>query len=281
MNKIKDFFNYPIHLGDNIEFTAKAIVILLLVFFFTRLFLKLVKRIIIKNLSENAKYRFESIFTFFNYFIYIIVILATFDNIGVNVTAIFAASAALLVGVGLALQTFIQDIISGIFIIADQAVHVGDIIEIEGQSGKVESIALRTTRVVTVNNKVLIIPNHKFLTSILYNWTENGIITREFIQVGVSYASDVEHVRALLLQVGNDHRAVLNTPKPEVMLIDFGDNAVIFRLYFSINNSFRAEKVKSDVRFSIWKSFQENNIEIPFPQRQVWINHSEEISANG
>ena len=65
------------------------------------------------------------------------------------------------------------------------------------------------------------------------------------------------------------------------MLTDFGDNAVIFRLYFSINNSFRAEKVKSDVRFSIWKSFQENNIVIPFPQRQVWINHSEEISANG
>ena len=106
-----------------------------------------------------------------------VVILITFDNIGIDVTAIFAASAALLVGVGLALQTFIQDIISGIFIIADQAVHVGDIIEVEGQVGKVENITLRTTRTVTIDNKVLIIPNHKFLTSILYNWTENGMLT--------------------------------------------------------------------------------------------------------
>ena len=130
-----------------------------------------------------------------------VVILITFDTIGVDVTAIFAASAALLVGVGLALQTFIQDIISGIFIIADQAVHVGDIIEVEGQVGKVENITLRTTRAVTIDNKVLIIPNHKFLTSILYNWTENGVLTREFIDVGVSYSSDVNEVKRLLLKL--------------------------------------------------------------------------------
>ena len=154
-------------------------------------------RILLKRLDEDAQYKFKSIFTFFNYFIYVVVILITFDTIGVDVTAIFAASAALLVGVGLALQTFIQDIISGIFIIADQAVHVGDIIEVEGQVGKVENITLRTTRAVTIDNKVLIIPNHKFLTSILYNWTENGVLTREFIDVGVGYSSDVNEVKRL------------------------------------------------------------------------------------
>ena len=93
---------------------------------------------------------------------------------GVDVTAIFAASAALLVGVGLALQTFFQDIISGIFILMDQSVHVGDIVEIDGKVGRVSEIKLRTTRAVTIDNKVLVIPNHKYLTSTLYNWTENG-----------------------------------------------------------------------------------------------------------
>ena len=234
--------------------------------------LRFANRVIFKRLEEDAQYKFKSIFTFFNYFIYVVVILITFDNIGVDVTAIFAASAALLVGVGLALQTFIQDIISGIFIIADQAVHVGDIIEIEGQVGKVENITLRTTRAVTIDNKVLIIPNHKFLTSILYNWTENGILTREYIGVGVSYASDVKQVEQLLIQVAEAQADVLRHPTPTVLFEDFGDNALHFQLYFSINNSFKAGKIKSDIRFAVHACFREHNIEIPFPQRTLWLN---------
>ena len=173
MQKLLDFFNYQIKLGSSISFSVKSTLIILIVFIFTRYFLKLIRRIVFRTLNKQAQYTFKSIFSFFNYFVYIIVILITFENIGVNVTAIFAASAALLVGVGLALQTFIQDIISGVFIIADQTVHVGDIIQLDGQVGKIENITLRTTRAVTIDNKVLIIPNHKFLTSILYNWTEN------------------------------------------------------------------------------------------------------------
>ena len=87
-------------------------------------------------------------------------------------------------GVSLALQTLIQDVFSGISILADQTVHVGDIIQLDGQVGRVENIMLRTTRAVTRDNKVLIIPNHKFLTSILYNWTENGTLTKESIHFG-------------------------------------------------------------------------------------------------
>ncbi|MEL0301709.1 MAG: mechanosensitive ion channel domain-containing protein [Flavobacteriaceae bacterium] len=226
-------------------------------------------------MDEDTQYKFRSIFTFFNYFVYLIVILITFDNIGVNVTAIFAASAALLVGVGLALQTFIQDIISGIFIIADKAVHVGDIIDIDGQIGKVENITLRTTRAVNIDNKVLIIPNHKFLTSILYNWTENGVITREHIKVSVAYDSDVNVVQQLLIDCAAQHKQVLKKPVPSVLLKEFGDNALIFHLFFTINKSFIAEKVKSDIRFSILAAFDKNKIEIPFPQRTLWVNKTE------
>ena len=238
----------------------------------TKYLLRFANRVIFRRLEEDAQYKFKSIFTFFNYFIYVVVILITFDNIGVDVTAIFAASAALLVGVGLALQTFIQDIISGIFIIADQAVHVGDIIEIEGQVGKVENITLRTTRAVTIDNKVLIIPNHKFLTSILYNWTENGVLTREYIGVGVSYTSDVKQVEQLLIQVAEAQADVLRHPTPTVLFEDFGDNALHFQLYFSINNSFKTGKIKSDIRFAVHACFREHNIEIPFPQRTLWLN---------
>lgn len=275
MNKITDFFNYPIRLGSEISFSVGALIIILFVFILTRFFLKLSKRLLLYRMDEDTQYKFRSIFTFFNYFVYLIIILITFDNIGVNVTAIFAASAALLVGVGLALQTFIQDIISGIFIIADKAVHVGDIIDIDGQIGKVENITLRTTRAVTIDNKVLIIPNHKFLTSILYNWTENGVITREHIIVGVAYDSDVNLVQQLLIDCAAQHKQVLKKPVPSVLLKGFGDNALIFQLFFTINKSFIAERVKSDIRFSILAAFDKNKIDIPFPQRTVWVNKTE------
>ena len=275
MNKIIDFFNYPIRLGSDFSFSVGALIIILFVFILTRFLLKLSKRLLLYRMDEDTQYKFRSIFTFFNYFVYLIIILITFDNIGVNVTAIFAASAALLVGVGLALQTFIQDIISGIFIIADKAVHVGDIIDIDGQIGKVENITLRTTRAVTIDNKVLIIPNHKFLTSILYNWTENGVITREHIIVGVAYDSDVNLVQQLLIDCATQHKQVLKKPIPSVLLKGFGDNALIFQLFFTINKSFIAERVKSDIRFSILAAFDKNKIDIPFPQRTVWVNKTE------
>ena len=105
----------------------------------------------------------------------------------------------LLIGIGLALQTLFQDIISGVFILVDQSVHVGDIIEIDGKVGRVEEIKLRTTRAVTIDNKVLVIPNHLYLENSLYNWTQNGTTTRESVSVGVAYGSDVQLVKKIII----------------------------------------------------------------------------------
>jgi small-conductance mechanosensitive channel len=278
MQKIHDFLNYNFTLGSSISFTVQSLVVILIVFVFTSYFLKFIRRIVSRTLSEQAKYTFQSIFSFINYFVYVIVILVTFDNIGLDVTAVFAASAALLVGVGLALQTIIQDIISGVFIIADQTVHIGDIIQLDGQVGKVENIKLRTTRAVTIDNKVLIIPNHKFLTSILYNWTENGTLTTEYIQVGVAYGSNLDLVKKLLIDLTSSFPEILKDPKPFVILNEFGDNALDLKLAITLNNSFKAERLKSRVRFKIYEVFKAHKIDIPFPQRTVWINQVESKS---
>jgi small-conductance mechanosensitive channel len=278
MQKIHDFLNYNFTLGSSISFTAQSLVVILIVFVFTSYFLKFIRRIVSRTLSEQAKYTFQSIFSFINYFVYVIVILVTFDNIGLDVTAVFAASAALLVGVGLALQTIIQDIISGVFIIADQTVHIGDIIQLDGQVGKVENIKLRTTRAVTIDNKVLIIPNHKFLTSILYNWTENGTLTTEYIQAGVAYGSNLDLVKKLLIDLTSSFPKILKDPKPFVILNEFGDNALDLKLAITLNNSFKAERLKSRVRFKIYEVFKAHKIDIPFPQRTVWINQVESKS---
>lgn len=274
MQKIIDFFNYEFMFGTHIVLTPKSILIIIAVFFLTYLFLRIFRRIVFKTLNDDAKLKFKGILTFFNYLVYLIVILITLDNVGVKVSTIFAASAALLVGVGLALQTLIQDVFSGISILADQTVHVGDIIQIDGQVGRVENIMLRTTRAVTRDNKVLIIPNHKFLTSILYNWTENGTLTKESIHFGVSYDTDVILLELIVIEITNAHPNILKKPQPFLLFEDFGESALMFQLFFSMNKSFEANIVKSDLRFKIFEKLKAVNIEIPFPQRVVTLKNN-------
>ena len=274
MRRLIDFFNFQINIGSDIMVTPKSILIIIAVFVLTYMLLKLFKRLIFRTLNNDTKLKFRSIFTFLNYFVYLIVILITLDNVGVNVNAIFAASAALLVGIGLALQTLIQDVFSGISILADQTVHVGDVIQVDGQVGRVENIMLRTTRAVTRDNKVLIIPNHKFLTSILYNWTENGTLTKEIIQFGVAFNTDVKLLKQSVIEIANNHPKVLKNPEPFLLFEEYGESALIFQLFFSMNKSFEANIVKSDLRYHIFEKLKDLNIEIPFPQRVVTLKNN-------
>ncbi|AXT56167.1 mechanosensitive ion channel [Aquimarina sp. MMG015] len=272
---IKKFLDYEIfHFGPDdhsIILTVGLLLFVIFILIITTISLKFIRRIVTRKLQKEDKLKFESVFSFSKYFIYIIVILIALDSIGFNITAIFAASAALLVGVGLALQTLIQDVISGIFILIDQTVHVGDIIELDGKVGRVEEIKLRTTRAVTIDNKVLVIPNHKYLTSTLYNWTQNGSITRESIEIGVAYGSDINLVKQLLIKIANDNDKILKTPEPLVLFTNFGDSSLNFKLIFTMNDSFQASIPKSEIRFEIDRLFRENKINIPFPQREVTI----------
>ncbi len=271
MEKIKELFNYTFSFGEKVHISVLAIIILILAFIITAFLLKVLRKFITRKLPENDKVKFVSVFSYLKWLVYIIIFLITMHTAGVNVTAIFAASAALLIGVGLALQTLFQDIISGIFILIDQSVHVGDIIELEGKVGRVEEINLRTTRAVTVDNKVLVIPNHLYLTNSLYNWTENGVETREGINVGVAYGSDVKLVEKLLLDAAKGNTSVLKYPEPKVLFMNFGDSSLEFRIAFTIKNSFEVRFVQSDIRFEIDRLFRENDIKIPFPQRDIHI----------
>tara|TARA_R110002049_G_scaffold168526_2_gene335059 strand:- start:1997 stop:2899 length:903 start_codon:yes stop_codon:yes gene_type:complete len=275
--KFIEFLNYRLFtFTDNQEnitgvLKVKYILLVLLIFILTTYLLRWIRKLVTRNMPNEDKAKFITVFSFARWIIYVIVLLIVLGSIGIDVTAVFAASAALLIGVGLALQTLFQDIISGVFILVDQSVHVGDIIEIDGKVGRVEEIKLRTTRAVTIDNKVLVIPNHLYLENSLYNWTQNGTITRESVNVGVAYGSDVQLVRKLLIQAASTNTNVLSEPEPTVIFTDFGNSSLDFKLVFTINDSFKAVFPKSELRFEIDKLFRENNITIPFPQRDIHI----------
>ncbi len=271
LKNISDFLNYTFKFSEEIQISIKAIIVVIVILFLTSIVLKLARKVITRKLPKEDEAKFISLFSYGKWIVYVVIVLMTFHNIGIPVTPIFAASAALLVGVGLALETFFQDIISGVFILMDQSVHVGDIIELNGKIGRVEEIKLRTTRAVTIDNKVLIIPNHLYLTNSLYNWTANGTETRESVEVGVAYGSDVQLVKKLLLEAASGHPKVLELPEPSVQFTDFGDSSLNFKVVFTLNDSFNARVPKSDIRFEIDRLFRENNVTIPFPQRDVHI----------
>ena len=271
MEELNTILNYTFHFSKEINISIKAILLLIIVLILASVLFNFMKKLVVKRLRNDDKNKFDTVFSFASGLMYSIIFLVTLNSSGVNITAIFAASAALLIGVGLALQTFFQDIISGIFIIVDQSVHVGDVIELDGKVGRVEEIKLRTTRVVTINNKVLIIPNHKYLANSLFNWTQNGTLTRESIKIGVAYGSDVELVKRLLLQAASEHPKVFKQPNPMVIFEDFGDSALQFKLFFTLNDSFQALIPQSEIRFRINELFKEHHISIPFPQRDVHI----------
>ena len=271
MKKVLDFLNYKIPLGQEASISMQTILLVIFVLLLTAYVLKLVRNLVTRKLPVNDKAKFGSVFNYLKWLAYVVIFLVTLHTSGVNVTAVFAASAALLIGVGLALQTLFQDIISGIFILVDQTVHAGDIIELEGKIGRVEEINLRTTRAVTIDNKVMIIPNHLYLTNTLHNWTANGEETRESVEIGVAYGSDVQLVKKLLLEAANSHSSVLKSTKALVYFSDFGESALNFRVAFSLNNSFEVKLIQSDIRFEIDRLFRAHKISIPFPQRDIHI----------
>jgi len=270
---IVDFLNLGLHFGpDNkkIHITIGTFLFVVFAFIIMGRLLKLSRKLVSKRLPEDDRNKFNSIFTFAKYIIYILVVIAVLSASGIDVTVFLTASAALFVGLGFALQTLFQDVLSGIFIILDKTLHIGDIIEFDdGKVGRIFDIKLRTTRALTRDDKVIVIPNHKFLTETVYNWTQNHKTTRESVSVGVAYGSDTKLVTALLLKSLEGQANILKNPKPFVLFEDFGDSALIFGLYFFTSNSFVDLRIKSELRYKIDQLFRDNNVSIPFPQRDV------------
>lgn len=272
---IQHFFNFEIITfgeGANlVKITPWAILLVVLAFVMASFLLKWIRVLFTRKMDAQDKNKFISVFKFIKYITYIVVVFIVLSASGINVTPFLAASAALLVGLGLALQELFQDVIGGIFIILDKSLLVGDIVEVDGKVGRVFDIKLRTTRAITRDDKIIIIPNHKFISETIYNYTQNHRTTRESVNVGVAYGSDTRLVEQLLLKSVSEQRGVLKSPKPFVLFQDFGDSSLNFSVLFYINDSFVEPRIKSEIRFKIDTLFRENNITIPFPQRDVHI----------
>lgn len=270
----KEILNYPLITSQSMNITVYNLVIvfvIILVTVFTLRFVKVIfKRLIAKKvIDQGASW---SIFLIIKYFIWVIIMIVTLDTLGLKISILLASVAALLVGVGMGIQQLFNDLASGIIILVERNLKIGDIIQLDdGTVGRTISIGLRTSMIKSRDDIIMIIPNSKLVNNKIINWSHMEKNTRFNIDVGVAYGSDVKLVEKALLSCAARHKEISSMPAPFVRFQNFGDSSLDFQIFFWSAETFEVENLKSDLRFSINQEFINHGIQIPFPQRDVHI----------
>ena len=205
------------------------------------------------------------------YAILFVGIIAVLQLWGIDLSSLTLLASALGVGLGLGLQNIAKDISSGLVLVFERPIQVGDFIELGDRMGRVDRIGPRSTDIRTLDQVSIIVPNSRFLEQDVINWSHRNPLSRIHIPVGVSYGSNPETVRAVLLEVGRDHPQVKAAPAPQVFLMGFGDNSMNFELLVWIPKPQEYPQIRSDLNFAIATAFRKVGIEIPFPQRDVHL----------
>ncbi|WP_423127621.1 mechanosensitive ion channel family protein [Gaoshiqia sp. Z1-71] len=264
---------FPLYTGEKFTIKVVNLFIIFLIVYFTRILVYILEYLMDKRVKQKHMDigRGKSLMQIIKYLAWMIGFIVIIGSLGFQITLVVASISALLVGVGFGLQHIFNDFFSGIIILFDGSIEVNDIVEVEGVVGRVLEIGLRVSKVLTRDNVVIIVPNSRFTGEKVINWTHNEEVTRFQVKVGVAYGSDVRLVERILLAAAARHELIVKEPKAFVRFNDFGESSLDFELHFWTENDFIVESIKSDLRFIIDDEFRRNQIEIPFPQRDLHL----------
>ena len=274
LNRAWEVINYPIKLGGA-EVTLGGLLVLVGLFALVIVLEKLIRKFFILRLlrrtplDESIQYGIGRIL---GYLIVVVGWYIAFQVVGIDLSSLAFIAGAIGVGVGFGLQNIINNFVSGIIILAERPIAIGDRIEVSGIAGRVVKISLRSTTVVTNDNITMIVPNADFISQTVTNWSHGDPKVRIRIPIGVAYGTDPERVQELLLEVAHEHPKTLKQPEPVVLFDAFGDNSLNFELAaWTSEMTTRPKRYMSELNFAIEKKLRENSIEIPFPQRDLHV----------
>jgi small-conductance mechanosensitive channel len=218
----------------------------------------------------------QAVATIFQYLFLLTGLLIILSTAGIDLTTLNVLAGAVGIGVGFGLQTIANNFISGLIILFERPIKVGDRIQVGEVTGDVVRIGARATTIKTNDNIEIIVPNSEFISTQVINWSHSDREVRLHIPVGVSYSSNPEKVRDILLEVAASHKGVLSNPPPDVIFTEFGDSSLNFDLRGWTSDFITKPKIlRSDLNFAIRKRFSERGIEIPFPQRDIHVRSGE------
>lgn len=268
METIKNFLEFEIFSVGKYSFTAGKVATAIIIVLVTLLILRIIKKTLFR---KKVRSRIEqgnlfSLYQIIKYVLWIISIMLILETLGIKLNVILAGSAALLVGVGLGLQNTFNNFVSGIILLFEGSIKVGNILEIDGDIVKMERIGMRTSSAKNRDDIIIIIPNSLITSNKVINWSHQSEKTRFKIKVGVAYGSDVDLVLKVLRESALEHPEIKDKDSVNARFIDFGNSSLDFELLFYSSNIFRIENLKSEIRKVINRKFIENKITIPFPQ---------------
>ncbi|MFT6106370.1 MAG: small-conductance mechanosensitive channel [Rickettsiales bacterium] len=199
--------------------------------------------------------------------------MTVLNILNIKLASLAFFGGAIGIGIGFGLQKITSNFISGLILLFEKSIEEGDLVELEnGVYGFIKHTGARYTLIETFDSKEVMIPNEEFITKNVINWTYTNKQGRVDVHVGVSYKSDIEKARELILEAAREHRMCCKNPEPNCFLREYGDSSINFLLYFWVDDvTLGRFEPQSDVMRAIWKKFKDNDIEIPFPQRDVHI----------
>ncbi len=262
---------FGINIGG-VKISLISILLAIFTFFATLAVMKALRRRLVNNvlnqmeIDEGIR---NSLASGFGFISFITAALLSIIVLGGNLNNLALIAGALSVGIGLGLQDVVNNFVSGIILLFERPIKVGDWVKIGGEEGKVKQINIRATEVETFNRASVIIPNATLLSNSLTNLTHSNNWARYAVKVGVAYGSDVEKVRQILLECATSHKRILKKPEPYVLFQDFGSSSLDFELRFYVSDIWNGWNAPSDIRFEVNRRFKEEGIEIPFPQMVV------------
>ena len=252
-------------------FLIKAIIFILLLIFIARKSRRLLRLYVLNrfSLEEGHKYALE---TATQYVVFIAGLAVGLESAGINLNSLALLGGALGIGVGFGLQPIVNNFVSGLVLLFEGPVKVGDRVQVADLNGDVIRIGARSTWVRTNDNIIVVVPNSEFIVKPVINWTATDRQVRFSLPVGVSYGSDPQQVREVLLAVAADNPDVLSSPTPDVIFTGFGDSSLDFDVrVWTVTKVQTPLILKSDLYFAIFDAFKKRGIEIPFPQRDLHL----------
>lgn len=255
-----------------LTFSLVDIVIAILVFVVLVLVTRFIKGVLITQVLPQTQLdngTQQSVATGIGYLGFIVAVIASMSALGLTMTNLAIVAGALSVGIGFGLQNVVNNFVSGIILLVERPVKVGDWVVVGDHQGYVSRIKVRATELTTFDRANVFVPNSELISNVVTNMTYVDKLGRIIIPVGVAYGSDTRKVQQLLIDVANAHPAILSDPEPAAMFRGFGDSALDFELRCFLEDVERTVAVTSDLCFAIDDSFRAAGIEIPFPQRDV------------
>jgi small-conductance mechanosensitive channel len=252
-------------------FLIKSFIFLILIILSARFSRRIVRSQLLAHTSLDMGQQF-ALERGSGYVVFVIGLAVGLQTMGVDLSSLVVMGGAVGIGIGLGLQAVANNFVSGIILLIERSIKVGDRVEVGSLNGDVVHIGARATWVRTNDNIDVIVPNSEFTQKPVTNWTAEDRQIRFAIPVGVSYGSDPEKVQEILLDVAAGHPDVLPDPKSDVIFRKFGDSSLDFELRVWTTRQVQTPQIlKSELYFRIFRAFRENGVEIPFPQRDVHL----------